>query len=232
MSNFQWNEEIENFIIENRELTGMKLVNAVNEKFCLNLSKSSVLHKKQRLLCNVDGTPRVAENRHHFTDEQCEWLKTNTKGVKYPLLTVMFNEKFSLNLTQSSIEHKCFRLGVTNGVDSLMKKGNKPINYCTIGTIKAQNYKGSIRYVIKISDGKWELYSRFLYKKYYGEIPKGYQVIFKNRDTSDVRIENLMLVHKTEYMSLAKHNQLIKGDEKNNETLILCQRLLNKINKL
>ena len=45
----------------------------------------------------------------------------------------------------------------------------------------------------------WELAQRYFYKKYHGEIPKGYKVIFVDGDISNFSKENLILVNNQEF---------------------------------
>lgn len=58
----------------------------------------------------------------------------------------------------------------------------------------------------KVSDDRrparlnWEMVHVLLWREHKGEIPKGFNVQFKNRDRADIRIDNLELVSKAENM--------------------------------
>lgn len=54
--------------------------------------------------------------------------------------------------------------------------------------------KDGRKYIKNTDSNKWERYDRFLWKKTYGDIPKGYTIKSKNGDINDYSINNLKLV--------------------------------------
>lgn len=63
-----------------------------------------------------------------YTAEMEHFLRENVKGVYYKDLAVIFNNKFGTNLTADNVSVKCLRMGVRNGIDGKIKKGNIPFN--------------------------------------------------------------------------------------------------------
>lgn len=52
---------------------------------------------------------------------------------------------------------------------------------------------------IRLRPGKWEYYQRYLWKKHRGPIPRGKLVVFKNRNSMDCRLSNLILIDRKEH---------------------------------
>lgn len=116
------------------------------------------------------------------------------------------------------------------------QKGQDPINWQPIGyeRITRDGYTE-----VKVRDEKevhstknFELKHRVLWKKHHGEIPESHIVIFKNGNPQDVRLENLMMIHrgigaqlnrqglKSEYPELTEAGvKLIELQFKTNERL-------------
>lgn len=116
------------------------------------------------------------------------------------------------------------------------QKGQDPINWQPMGyeRITRDGYTE-----VKVRDEKevhstknFELKHRVLWKKHHGEIPESHIVIFKNGNPQDVRLENLMMVHrgigaqlnrqglKSEYPELTEAGvKLIELQFKTNERL-------------
>lgn len=63
-----------------------------------------------------------------YTPEMCEWLKANSKGVKYKDLALMFTERFGVKVTADGLSQKCKKLGCPNGLTGCFPKGHVPMN--------------------------------------------------------------------------------------------------------
>lgn len=79
------------------------------------------------------------------------------------------------------------------------RKDEKPHNTLPLGSIRIL----SGYWVIKVSDEgtqyqKWKFIHRLLWERENGPIPDGMNVVFRNGDRNDMRIENLMLMNKKE----------------------------------
>lgn len=167
-----------------------------------------------------------------------------------------FEEKFGRSITCSQI--KCFKGNnkVRSGMDTrfkkgtvppnkgkkmsaeqyakssrtMFKKGGIPQNYRPVGSERV-NVDGYIE--IKIADpSKWELKHRFVWEESNGKIPAGMNLIFKDNNPLNVKLDNLMLVTRAENMIINHAGaNMYKGIEK--EVAVNAIRLKNAIkNKL
>lgn len=85
------------------------------------------------------------------------------------------------------------------------KKGGIPPNaYNEIGKIVIRQKKdGSERYkYICLAVGKWMLYHQYVWRKYYGDIPEGMVVRFKDGDSMNCDVSNLECVTMAENLRL------------------------------
>ena len=194
---------------------------------------------------------KSSKTRHKWTDEEKEYLALIVKGRTSEDITRLINEKFKINLDVSQVRGAMNRYKFKSGIDCNFKKGLIPWNKGTKGLIKAcetsfkkghipANYRpvGSERtdsdgYVyIKTKDPNiWELKSRVIYKKNYGEIPPGHVVIFANGIKDDFRKENLLLVSRKQLLVL-NDNNLIKGDAELTKTGINIADILIKLGEV
>ncbi|MFY9088930.1 HNH endonuclease signature motif containing protein [Arcobacter aquimarinus] len=137
-------------------------------------------------------------------------------------LAKLFNTKFKTKISVRNISQKCRKLGLICPNNGRFQKGNIPVNKGTkglttanktsfgpghrpkqtkkVGTISTRKDKnGSLYMHIKIEDpNKWQMLHVYIWEKKHGEIPKGYCVIFKDKNTLNTRLDNLMLVSRDE----------------------------------
>ena len=86
----------------------------------------------------------------------------------------------------------------TGGVQTQFKKGNIPHNHKEKGAMRITK-DGYAE--IKITEpNKWELYQRYVYEQYYGSIPKGMLVKFKDGNKQNFAVENLFLASRKDNM--------------------------------
>lgn len=88
------------------------------------------------------------------------------------------------------------------------KPGNKPKTWVPVGTetVDVDGYlkrKVSDDYERGESRRGWKYVHRLLWEEHHGEIPDGCAVVFRNGNQTDIRIENLELIHRAE---LARRN--------------------------
>lgn len=53
-----------------------------------------------------------------YTSEHIDWLRKNIHGIRFKVLTKMFNEHFGLNVSVTAMISLCNRYGLYNGIDS------------------------------------------------------------------------------------------------------------------
>ena len=109
------------------------------------------------------------------------------------------------------------------------KKGTTPPQYRPVGSERI-NKEGYLE--VKIADpNKWELKHRYIYKKYYGDIPKGHNVIFADTDKTNLNIDNLILVSKSE-MLILNRNKLIYEDNELTKVGVNIAKVIDKVKKI
>ncbi len=80
-------------------------------------------------------------------------------------------------------------------------KGNKPPNTKPADAVTIRMDSGNIPYkYLKIRDSNWQLMHRVIYEQYHGPIPKGNVVTFKDGNTMNCDIDNLICITMAENM--------------------------------
>lgn len=64
-----------------------------------------------------------------YSDEHIEYIKANVKGKHFPELTEMLNKHFGTCFEESAIKSLVYRLGLGNGIDTRLNKGNEPTQF-------------------------------------------------------------------------------------------------------
>ena len=189
--------------------------------------------------------------QHRWTDEEKEYLASIVKGKTYKELLALMNEKFGYEFSSQQIESALRRYNLKTGNTGQFKKYQEPWNKGLKGYIGANktsfkkgtippNYKpvGTERFAkdgyieVKAKDPNvWELKHRYIYKKHYGDIPKGHNVIFADTDKTNFNIDNLILVSKSE-MLILNRNKLIYEDKELTKAGVNIAKILDKTSKL
>ena len=108
---------------------------------------------------------------------------------------------------------------------TMFKKGNSPVNHREVGSERI-NVDGYIE--IKVAEpNRWKLKHRIIWEQVNGEIPRGYNVQFKNHNTQDCRIENLYLICRAEQMRT--ENSLVAKYPKEMQEVIRLKGVVNRI---
>lgn len=188
---------------------------------------------------------------HKYSKIEDEFLIENVKGITLKELTYRFNKKFRTNVKERSIANRKVRLKIRSGiVGGQFKKGNIPFNKGTKGIMKAnktsfkkgnipKNYKpigyerinkdGYIE--IKIKDPNvFKLKHRYLYEQKYGKIPKGYKLIFADKNKQNLDINNLVLVTDAEEL-IMNNRKLISKNKELTKTGAILAKVIDKTNK-
>lgn len=145
--------------------------------------------------------PRWKKIPSTITDEMRQYIIENAPNLHNEELTKRFNKKFGTQYKMEYLKKVKCKLGV-KGLGMDWQKGKIAPNAVAVGTERISKCRNFIE--IKVKESKsagnyndcWERKHRYLYKKYYGEIPKNCIVIFLNRNKRDFSKKNLVAVDK------------------------------------
>ena len=194
---------------------------------------------------------------HKFSEEQIQFIREIAPGKYTTEITEMFNKQFNLELKVSQIESCKRNHNIKSGIDSRFKKGNIPVNKGKKGSMSPEQYKkcqatmfkkgnipanrrpiGSERLdkngyiLIKIQDGhktkNWTRKHRYLYEQAYGNVPKGYKVIFADGNNRNFDLENLILVSDAEELIMNRNKLFKKDTELTKAGVVVAKLLVNK----
>ena len=201
----------------------------------------------------MKGRPKGSKDKkkqHKWTDEEKEYLASIVKGSTYEEITKQMNDKFEYNFSKEQIKGMMYRNKLTTGTVGYFKKGSTPWNKGLkgyMGANKTSFKKGTIPpnqvpigtesitkggYIkVKVGEpNKWKLKQRYIYEQHYGEIPKGHNVIFADRNIQNFDINNLVLVSKAE-MLILNNNKLIFEDKELTKVGVNIAKVIDKAKK-
>jgi len=164
-----------------------------------------------------------------ITSEQRLFLE-NTTHLTRRDQTQAFNERFSENKSVNSIKLYCNRNGIHTGRSGHFLKGGRSINKgkkmgpCAHAKPIGYEVVGPEGYIlIKTSKG-WVFKSRYIWEQHNGDIPKDHQIIFKNGNSKDTRIENLLMVKRKVLLHANRFYSQVRNSE-NGEIIYLLSEL-------
>ena len=187
-----------------------------------------------------------------YLEEHIAFLKEHERTPRKEL-TSLFNTKFKTKVSYSGLAQKCRKMGLicpnngcfkkgavpankgtkglTGANKTSFKRGNAPHNTRKVGSVSYRRDKnGSLYMHIKVAEPrKWQMIQVYIWEQLHGEIPKGHCVIFKDKNTLNPRLDNLMLVSRAE---LARLNQKYAHiDESLKETALQVVKISSEIRK-
>lgn len=83
---------------------------------------------------------------------------------------------------------------------TFFKKGNKPHNHLPVGSIKI-NSDGYLEQKVA-EPNKWLFVHRMVWESINGEIPKGYNIQFKDKNRTNIDPSNLYIIRKSDNMRM------------------------------
>lgn len=186
-----------------------------------------------------------------YTKEQKQFLIDHNYMTPAKDLADMFNKRFNTNITKTNIKnfrgnnnlnsgltgrfekgHKTHNKGKKwddympkekqkNCRKTTFKKGNVPKNHRLVGEERI-NIDGYIEIKVK-EPNKWELKHRYIYKQFYGEIPKGYNVIFLDGNKHNLDISNLKAISKHDNLIMNENNLRFNNKEITESAYLIVQ---------
>ncbi len=104
------------------------------------------------------------------------------------------------------------------------KKGNKPYNTAKDGEVRWREGVGF--YFIRLAENEWEFYHRYLWKEAHGEIPENYNIVFKDGNRKNCKLENLECLSNAE---LGERNRITKYPLELRKAIINNNKLIRNI---
>jgi len=145
------------------------------------------------------------------------------------VLAIKSRAKF-LNLKKSA-EHLVRvnkdSIGIHRSPLTQFTKGSKPINTKFNNCITLRIYKGRPYKFIRLEENKWIHLHRFIYKKYHGYLPQDMVIIFKDCNSMNLNIDNLIPISRQELMI----RNSIHRPKDNHELYLYLTNALNFRNK-
>lgn len=163
-----------------------------------------------------------------YTPEMLDFLRDNYPLLAIKELTKAFNKHFDETKSLSAIKGVVVKHGILSGrdgrfkktfkpwnkgmkgwsaggasVDTRFKKGHRQMNYRPVGSTRTCSKDGYL--VIKTADpSTWRFAHLVLWEKHNGKVPDDCSVTFRDNDKTNVTIENLMLIKKSQSAVMAK----------------------------
>jgi hypothetical protein len=168
---------------------------------------------------------------HRFTVKEIRFLERKIPGRSLADMTALFNARFGLELTEGQIGNALSRHGLRSGRDCRFrpgqvshnkgktgcypgcekghfKKGNRPWNWKPVGSERV-NADGYTEVKVR-NPKKWKCRHILVWEAANGKVPKGRVIIFADGNRSNPKLENLLMVSRSE-LAVMNHLGLISG---------------------
>lgn len=172
---------------------------------------------------------------HQYTEAERKFMTEYVPGHSYKEIQKAFTEKFGWKISVGQVDSYIGNHHLNTGRTGRFQKGNEAHNKGKKGTCAAgcektwfpkgnipKNYRpvGSERinpdgYIeVKVADpNKWKLKHRFVWESVHGKVPKGYIVIFRDNDKTNIDIDNLLLIKRCTHAVLNRTGLCEYGGE-------------------
>lgn len=191
-----------------------------------------------------------SKTSHNWNKEEKDYLSEITPGKSHNEILELMNSKFEYQFSLSQVKGaiKRYKLntgktgrfekghvpaikgtkGLTGANKTSFRKGNIPANHKPIGSERV-NVDGYTE--IKVSEpNKWRLKHQVIWESHNGKIPSGSAVLFSDGNKSNLDINNLVLITKSQLLVLNKNN-LIKQDSELTKVGINIANVMIKISE-
>ena len=148
--------------------------------------------------CSKDLELRLKS--YYYTEEMEQFLKAHYPIYGAKKTAEAFNKRFNQKRSVHTIKEKSMQLGAYLNEESFAKY-REDTTKILIAYNKTNAYEvGSIgrqsngNYRIKVGEGAWVSIGKYLYEKYIGKVPSGYQVIYLDGNKENREPSNLEMV--------------------------------------
>ncbi len=193
---------------------------------------------------------------HRYTADQKAYLREVIPGHSHREIAEMVNERFGLELTVRQIAAFCKNNHISTGRTGRFEKGQVSHNkgkkgVCAPGSEKGWFAKGNVAvnsvpigtekvrsdgYVwVKVQDGhgrfNWVQKNTMVWEAANGPVPAGHVLIFANGDKADARLENLLLVERSD-LAVMNHRGLHGRDVESSTAAVLTAKIIRRTRAL
>lgn len=164
-----------------------------------------------------------------MNSEQIEYFKSIVFGNTRKQISNLFYEKYNIKLTENQVRYYCEKYNVNCGFDGKFKKGQTPYNKKKIGDefVNKDGYT-----FIKVEEpNTWIHKQQYIYENRYGKLPKGFSVVFLDKDKTNFDIDNLKAIP-NDIKLTAKNLKLFYNNKEMTKTGLLVAELINKTSRV
>lgn len=190
---------------------------------------------------------------HTYPDEVKKFIEENVKGITSAELTEKINSYFGTTYGANHIRAYMKNHGLKNGLQTTFrkgmephnkgkkgecaagsekgwfKKGNMPKNHKPIGSERIDSKDGYI--LIKTSEPRtWKHKHRVIWEQHNGPVPRNYVVIFLDGDKTNLDINNLGLISRSE-LKIMNQRGLIYDNAEATKTGVMIAKVIDTKNK-
>lgn len=159
-----------------------------------------------------------------YTEREKEWLRENAPLHSYGKLAKMLLQFSGRSVRSETLCEYCrTKLGVGKAENFGFKPGNRPINVAPIGTEVIQKGRSVIVKVKNTGDRKQDWIPKT--KLVFGEVPKGYIIVFLDGDSTNVTLDNMVCVKQKVHARMAKNRWFFHEPELTRTAIRWCEHL-------
>lgn len=221
-----------------------EIADLFNAKYGTDISEGQIKSFKSNHHLKSDVPKRRRTDQMGiFTKEQIDFVKDNVKGLANQKLADLVNETFNLRITARQMKIWKHNHGLSSelrgsegmappnkgtkglynvgGNKTSFKQGLKPHNYVPVGS---ERVNGDDYVDVKIADpNRWRGKHLIVWEQYNGRpVPKGYAVLFGDRNRRNFDPDNLILVSRAQLAIMNKNNLIQENAELTRSGVILA----------
>ena len=167
-----------------------------NKRFEQNRTVSAI-----KLLLRRRGFIKPAEKAFRYTPAMLMFLKEQYKVHTASELTRLFNEHFDQNKTVNAISSVRHSRGFfLNKKERALREKNKGLKKMKPVGHERTNKDGRVK--VKTADGVFRTKHIVLWEKHFDKVPEGMCLRFKDGDSTNITIDNLMVISRSVHTRL------------------------------
>lgn len=201
--------------------TNKEIAEKFNKKFNQNRTVYSIIGVKSRY--GIYSYTKV------YTEEELEYLRKIKSGKTHKEITILFNKRFNIDRTESSIKSAMQENGMKLDSTGRFEKGNLPGNTLPLG-VEIMREDGYL-YVKIENPNVWKQKHRIIWEQHNGPVPDKHVILFGDGDRLNFDIDNLILASKAQVLQLNRYD-LIQEDPDLTKTALIIADMHLKIGEV